>query len=330
MRKITKLLLTIFLFTLSISIVKANTIIEQNRTEDNNYGVNKKWEITSKNKSNVLDTPYVDSNLKVYDYQDSLTDEEIEKLQEQIKEYTDATGFDMAIVVTSFPFSCRGDDCGTTNEDWANDFYDYNDFGLELDDEYYSGVIIVRNEYIVDGLGYMTVRYFGEAQLYYNERAHDSIYAAGKNYMTSKEYYTGFTKMIDKLNYYYKKGKDKNLALDKMGHVYDTRYYKLNSNGKIVKKWRPPYFIAFIIALVTELIVVGIMKKKNKMVYKAMTATSFLDTSSINYTQRDNILTNTFVTHRHIDRSSSSGGGGGGFHGGGSSGGGSSGGGGRC
>ena len=83
MRKITKLLLTIFLFTLSISIVKANTIIEKERTEDNNYGVNKKWEITSKNKSNVLDTPYVDSNLKVYDYQDSLTDEEIRQTVEK-------------------------------------------------------------------------------------------------------------------------------------------------------------------------------------------------------------------------------------------------------
>jgi len=330
MRKITKVLFTILLCILFITPIKANNIIEYDRTENNNYGVNKKWKINSNNVNNVLKTPYVDASLKVYDFQNSLTNDEIDGLQERIKEYTDKTGFDLAIVVTSFPFSCYGDNCGTTNEDYAADFYDYNDFGLELDDEYYSGVIIVRNEFQVDGLGYMQVLYFGEAQLYYNETAHDSIYHAGASYMTSKEYYKGFNNMIDKLEYYYKQGKDKNLALDPNGFVYDTRTHKLDKNGNIVKKWRPPYLIAFIGALISELITVGTMKKKNKMIHKAFTANSFLDGKSINYTKRDNILTNTIVTHHRIDTSSGGHGGGGGFHGGGSSGGGHSGGGGRC
>ena len=326
-----KILITIILFVLFITPIKANEFTTYERTESNNYGVNKKWKITSSNKDNVLRTPYVDSSIKVYDYQESLKEDEIEYLQDRIKEYTDKTGFDLAIVVTSFPFSCYGDNCGTTNEDYAADFYDYNDFGLELDDKYYSGVIIVRNEFLVDGLGYMQILYFGEAQLYYNETAHNIIYKNGAPYMTSKEYAKGFNLMIDKLEYYYKQGKDKNLALNPDGFVYDTRTQKLDKDGNIVKKYNPPLLIAFIIAAIVTPIRVGILKSKNKMIHKAFTAGDFLDKNSINYTKRDNILTNTIVTHHKIDTSSGGhGGGGGGFHGGGSSGGGHSGGGGRC
>ncbi|MBR6133787.1 MAG: TPM domain-containing protein [Bacilli bacterium] len=326
-----KILLTIIFFFILITPIKANEFETYERTESNNYGVNKKWKITDSNKDNVLRTPYVDSSVKVYDFQESLTEEEVEQLQERIEEFTDKTGFDLAIVITSFPFNCYGNDCGTTNEDYAADFYDYNDFGLEQDDEYYNGVIIVRNEFLVDGLGYMQILYFGEAQLYYTESPHDAIYHSGAPYMTKKEYSTGFNNMIDKLEYYYKQGKDKNLALDPNGHVYDTRKQKLDKNGNIVNKWNPPLGLAFIIAAIVTPIRVAILKGKNKMVHKAFTAQSFLNQNSINYTKRDNILTNTIVTHHHIDTSSGGGGGGGGgFHSSGSSGGGHSGGGGRC
>ena len=148
--------------------------------------------------------------------------------------------------------------------------------------------------------------------------------------MTKKEYSTGFNNMIDKLEYYYKRGKDKNLALDPNGHVYDTRKQKLDSNGNIVNKWNPPLILAFIIAAIVTPIRVSILKNKNKMIHKAFTAQSFLNQNSINYTKRDNILTNTIVTHHHIDTSSGGGHSGGGFHSSGSSGGGHSGGGGRC
>ncbi len=176
----------------------------------------------------------------------------------------------------------------------------------------------------------MQILYFGEAQLYYTETAHNSIYRSGAPYMTSKEYSKGFNNMIDKLEYYYKQGKDKNLALNPDGFVYDTRTQKLDKDGNIVKKYNPPIIIATIISLIVTLIRMGILKKKNKMIHKAFTAGDFLDKKSINYTKRDNILTNTIVTHHRIDTSSGGHSGGGGFHGGGSSGGGHSGGGGRC
>lgn len=330
MKRFSQLLIIIFLFVLFISPVKANSFETYERTESNNYGVNKKWEITSSNKSNVLNTKYVDASVKVYDFNDVLTDEEVEELQRLIKEYTEKTGFDVAIVIDSFEFDCWGDDCGTTNEDYTADFYDYNDFGLELDDEYYSGVAIVRNEYKVDGLGYLEILYFGEAQLYYTESPHDSIYRSGAPYMTSGDYLEGFSNMLENLDYYYDQGKDSNLALNPNGIVYDTRTHKLDKNGNVIKKWNPPVIISFIVASLTSLITVGAMRKKNKMVYKAFTANSFLDKNSINYTKRDNILVNTVVTHHHIDTSSGGGGGGGSFHSSGSSGGGHSGGGGRC
>ena len=48
--------------------VQEVTIAGTERTEENHYGVNKKWNITDNNMSNVMSVPYVDASLKIYDY----------------------------------------------------------------------------------------------------------------------------------------------------------------------------------------------------------------------------------------------------------------------
>ena len=62
-----KKFILIFILTLLIPInVKA--VETYDRTTLDNYGVNKKWNITSSNVNNVLNTYKVNSNEKVYDF----------------------------------------------------------------------------------------------------------------------------------------------------------------------------------------------------------------------------------------------------------------------
>ena len=154
------------------------------RIELNNYGVNKKWVINENNLDNVLNTPLVDSSKKIYDYAEILTDEEIEELYAKINEFIELTKMDMVILTVDMPYTYD-----SQNEDFAADFYDYNDFGLNF--EHYSGVLLLRNAYSVDP--YFNVYTFGEAQLYFDyyrcENMLDDIYpyVKGKSYLQSGE-----------------------------------------------------------------------------------------------------------------------------------------------
>lgn len=60
----------------------------KDRNITTNYGVNKKWEITDKNKQNVLRTPLVDANEKIYDFANVLTEEEVRAIHLMINEFT--------------------------------------------------------------------------------------------------------------------------------------------------------------------------------------------------------------------------------------------------
>ena len=143
------LLLLILPFTCSAS---TNT---KDRNEQNNLGVNKHWNINEKNRQNVLNTKYVDAGEKIYDYSDILTEEEEKEIKEKIDKYIEHTNMDMVFVSVNLPYTLDKE-----NEDFAADFYDYNDFGINF--ESYSGVLLLRNTYEQDP--YYNVYMFGEAQ----------------------------------------------------------------------------------------------------------------------------------------------------------------------
>ena len=65
MKKIKYLLIIISLFLLGVTSVSAKVPEIKNREELENLGVNKKWQITDTNKSNVLKTKYVNAEEKI-------------------------------------------------------------------------------------------------------------------------------------------------------------------------------------------------------------------------------------------------------------------------
>ena len=294
--------------TSSEPITTIGTLGEYNngsaRSDMENYGVHKKWNINDSNLPNVMRTPYVDSSLKIYDYANILSEEEEQKVKSLISEYIEKTGMDMVFVSINMPYSSDHE-----NEDYAADFYDYNDFGLN--DKNYSGVILLRNAYEEDP--YFDVYTFGEGQLYYDydrcESMLDDIYPYFKN----KNYLSGLEIFIRDFTDYYNSGK----ALDN---------YYLDENGEIhIDKgsFKPPYLVTGGIGAVVSAIVVSIMVKKNKMVKKAKNAADYVDNSKTNFKKKTDNFVSTFTTRTRMSSSSSGGGHGssigssGGFHGGG-------------
>ena len=282
------------------------------RSELPDYGVHKKWKITSSNLNNVLQTKYVDPSLKIYDYADILTSEEEKELLQEIKAFIDLTGMDMVILTDSFDYF--EDD---ENETYAVDFYDYNDFGINDPD--YSGVILFRNNNPNDK--YYNVYTFGKAQLYFHfdrcEDMLDHIYI----YMTTSNYKNAFSTFISDFTTYYDRGEAlPDYYVDDMGYIH--KKYDLKSNIPM----------SIFGGIVVAIVVIVVMVNRNKMIKKATDASGYIDESTINYNVKEDLLVGSITTHHRINTDSGGGGGhgGGGFHSsGGSSGGGHGGGGGR-
>lgn len=289
MKKIVKLIILSLLLIIPLSL-KAEVNLKE-RTESNNYGVNKKWKITESNINNVKNTKYVDSSEKIYDFSNVLTEEEKKELKSLVDDYIGKTKMDMVILIDSVPYT---DDY--TNETYASDFYDYNDFGIDFKN--YSGVILFRNTYETNP--YFNVYTFGQAQLYYPQNRCDYVLDDIYEDLKSKNYLDGFTKFIDGFNTYYDKGIPKEL----------DGYY-IDDKGYIQKGYKLPLLPAFFIALIVTIIVLGIMIKKNKMVKKETRAGEYLNNGSIKYTKRNKNLISSHTTHYTRVQSSSSGGGGG-------------------
>lgn len=286
MKKTIKILIIIISFFQCLIGVNANTTTYE-RTENNNYGVNKHWNIDSSNLDNVKNTPLVDANEKIYDFSEILTDNEETILKQKIDSFISKTKMDMVIVTVNLPYSYDKE-----NEIYASDFYDYNDFGIDF--EKYSGVLLLRNTYSYDR--YYNVYLFGDAQLYYSfnrtENVLDNIY-----YDISNDYYlNGFSKFINEMSDYYDDGIPN-----------DMTDYEVDEDGYLKQQYVVPIFKVLLIAFIITLIIMIILIRKNKMVKKATKASEYLKKDSINFTRREDIFLTEHTTSRIISSDSSSG-----------------------
>lgn len=307
MKKILFVLISLLAFS---GIVNASTKTYERKPEEN-YG-SKKFEINTENKKqHVIRTPYVDASEKIYDFAEELSEEEEKELYDKIMEFIDQYNTELVIITVNRAYSLD-----TENEDYAADFYDYNDFGLDY--EKYDGIVLLHNCYPKDN--YYDIYTFGNAQLYFGQKRYDTALDEIYSDLKSARYFTGYDKFIDRMEYFYQKGRDKEL-----------RHYAVDDKGFLYKKYTIPWIFGIIASAIITLIVISIMVKKNKMIRKAYYATDYLDKDSIKYRQNvDNFVT-THTTKTYIPPSSggSSGGGGGHSSHSGSSGGGHSSGGGR-
>jgi len=294
MKKIFKIVF-ILLLTLvnTINVYASTNTYDRNNFE--NYGVSKNVKNINSKLTNIMNTKKVDASEKIYDFSDILTDEEEQQLKTKIDKFIEDNNMDMVIVTDSFSYSSD-----RQNEVYADDFYDYNDFGLNI--EYYSGVLLLRNTYSLDPYYHMSTS--GNAQLYFSDSRINYILDNIYDDIHSGNYYEGFSKWITYTDNYVKQGLPSTAS----------NYY-LDNNGnmhRVKPKYHAPLGIAFIAGLVVALTIVLIMVAKNKMVKKAYKAAEYLDQDSINITKREDTFLRSHTTSYTVSSSS-----GGGHHGGG-------------
>ena len=284
MKKIKYLLLPLLL----LLFINVNAVELKERTEENNYGVNKKWDMNEEKYEYAKKTPYVNADEKIYDFSDILNDDEEKELKIKIDALIEKYKMDIVILTYDYPYSEDSE-----NSYFASDFYDFNDFGIDL--EKYSGVLLFRNTYADNP--YFDMFSFGEAQLkYYDSRMSDildDIYPeiSGKNYLD------GFTKWLNDVDKYGNYEKLNDYELDETGHL------------KRIRTFKPMIFVNLVISSIITIIFISINVKKNKMVKLATQASTYLNKQTFNlYDKRDKLVHSHVSSYVQSDSSSSSGG----------------------
>ena len=301
------LLILIILFIPKVS-ASTNTY---SRNSVKNYGVNKHWTIDKSNINYVLETPLVDANELIYDFSDILTEQQEQEYYELFKKFKEKYNIDIVFLSYNLPYHID-----SRNEEFATDFYDFNDFGIDF--KSYSGVLLFRNTYEQDP--YYDMYSFGEAQLYYNSDRMSDILDELYNSIHYGHYSDALTDWLKLLEKYHDQGKIKGYYVDENSYL-----------RKEPDPFNPQILPITIIDIIITAIFIGIKVKKNKMVYKATNADLYLNNSSFKLLDKKDTLVSTHTTSWTESDSSSSGGSGGGgsFSSGGHSGGGHSSGGGR-
>lgn len=261
--KITLVMLTIFTLNIVPVYASANT---KERTEDN-YLVEDWVTVTESNKNNILTTPAVDATEKVYDFADLFTDEEEQQLYTKITNYINEYNLDLAVVTI--------DENNKTPREYADDFYDYNDFNQQ------GGILFLID--MDNRKIYMSTT--GQAIKMYNDyrinTALDEVYT----YMSDEEYYEGTSNYIDKISDYAKKG--------------------VPTSNNEEKSLTSSIFMSLLIGLIGTAIIMAILIFKNRMVKKATTAREYLNKNSIKIQNMGEILISSNTTKHEIDHSSS-------------------------
>ena len=305
MKKVFKLtLLLISILLVNYTVVNASTNTYE-RTE-NNLGVNKKWTINDSNMDNVLNTYKVDASEKIYDFAEIFDEETEELIYDDILNKISIINMDIVILTTNLDYDKY------QLEDYAADFYDYNDFGLDY--KLYDGVILIIN--MNENNRFYNIFTFGNGQLYFPFSRCESILDNMQSGMINGNYLDAVSLFTKNIYEYYEQGipnENKNSYIDDMGNIR--------------KRYSAPYLLALIIATIVTIIVISILLAKNKMVKKAKTANEYIDSANSMYTRKLNDLVSTHTTSYVVDTSSGGGSGGGSSIG--SSGGGHGGGGGR-
>ena len=284
-----KKLLIILIPLILFGFINVNAAPEvKDRGTLDNYGVNKKWKITEDNKVNIMATPLVDAKEKIYDFSGVLQEDEIKELQENIGEFIEKYNMDLAIVITSLPYSVD-----SQNEDFAADFYDYNDFGINYKN--YDGILLFRNTYAEDP--YYDMYTFGRAQLYFDQDRYDNILDSIYNDLHAGEYLSGFKLFIDRTSSYMNDGIPSKL-----------KDYDLDENGFLYKKYTIPLKISLIISFIISTIIIFVLVRKNKMIMKASEAEEYLIKESTKITTRKDKFITSHTSSYTISNDSGSGG----------------------
>lgn len=285
--KIISVFMVLCLIFLNNILFASTTTYERN--EEDNYGLTNGIIINSNNRTAALKTPLVDADEKVYDFADLLTDSEEELLYNSIQDYIEEYNMDMVIVTID-------DNNKYSDVEYADDFYDYNNFGVGSNRDGLLFLIDMDNRR-------MYISTTGEAIRMYNDTRIDYILDDTYNYITKQDYYRCANAFISAATRYAKMGipsGNKNTYIDSEGN------YIVKGNNVFVSGLAP----ATVISIIATILFVAIASGKHRVIRKATQARAYLVKDSFNLSQKVDNFVNTHTSKVYDPPSSSNSGGG--------------------
>ena len=258
MRKITCILLAIILLQPWYVQASTNTYVR----DENRLEVSDSIKVTEDNIDNILKTPKVNEEEKVYDFAELFTNEEEKELFNNMSDYITTYNMDMVIVTIN-------ENNKSDAEEYARDFYDYNYFGKNKN---YDGIILLFDM----GTREIFVATTGNAQILYDdyriERLLDYVYEG----IIEEKYYDGASDFINGATDYAKEG----IPDSNDGYIIDK-------DGNYVKAPKKMNLLAAsICGLITATIVLIIFISKHKGIKLATNANAYINNENIKFNPR--------------------------------------------
>lgn len=211
-----------------------------------------------------------------------LSQNEVQKLREDIENFREKYNMD-AVIVTSMDLE------GKSTMDYADDYYDYNGYGLG---DNKSGILLLID--MNDRKIWISTS--GDAIEYFTDNRIDSIISDISKYLSDAEYFEACNIFLNNIKYYIDSG------IPEGQYTYSEEEHTL----KIVLI---ALGVAAIVAGGTCIVVVNSYKNS-----KSVSSINYIDNNSIVFTKRRDIFVNTFTTKTKIERNNSSGGNGSSTH----------------
>ncbi|MDU4884224.1 MAG: TPM domain-containing protein [Clostridium celatum] len=211
-----------------------------------------------------------------------LSQDEAQKLREDIENFREKYNMD-AVIVTSKDLE------GKSTMDYADDYYDYNGYGLG---DNKSGILLLID--MNDRKIWISTS--GDAIEYFTDNRIESIISDISKYLSDAEYFDACNIFLNNIQYYIDSG------IPEGQYTYSEEEHTL----KIVLI---ALGVAAIVAGVTCIVVVNSYKNS-----KSVSSINYIDNNSIVFTKRRDIFINTFTTKTKIERNNSSGGNGSSTH----------------
>lgn len=293
MNKKFKLIIMTVLFSLLITCSRVNaTVTTYDRTPSNNYGISdNRISVTSSNKNNILNTPYVDAEDRVYDFAELLTASEETALYRALTDFEEDYEMDMVIVtIDDNPFYYA--------ETFADDFFDYNDFGRNSSRD---GIL-----FLIDmDTREMYISTSGTAQLMYDDARIDKILDYTYDEISDQDYYGCASQFVTQ-----------SAKFASMGIPSSNKGARVDENGEYIYDPDVPFpiFAVLIISIIVALIFFGAGTAKHKTIRKATQARAYLVKDSFQLISQEDRFISTHTSKVYDPPSSSSSGGGSSTH----------------
>ncbi len=282
MKKKNVILTFALLMCISFNFVFASTNT-QVRTE-NNLMIKPSIKVTEKVKKAALSTPKVDETEKIYDFANLFTESQENILYNDVSSFINEYDMDMVIVTIN-------DNNKSSSMAYADDFYDYNYFGVGSTNDGLLLLIDMDNRVV-------WISTTGKAILMYDDARIDDILDYVQDELVDANYYNAGLEFISESKYYAEKGipsSNSNMTIDKDGNYVE----RFDIMSYILRVFPIPTIITLVVILI------GVTSHRN--VKKAVFAKEYLKENTVRITGRqDKFLRSNTASYRISSSSSGS------------------------